>query len=50
MKIPGRFEVEINGLGFEKRVKSPTSVTGTTALISAIPRIASKPSTMGRKV
>ena len=25
--------------GFEKRVKSPTSVTSTTAFISAIPRL-----------
>ena len=31
--------------GVEKRVKSPTSVTSTTALISAIPRIACKAST-----
>ena len=35
--------------GFGKRVKSPTSVTSTTALISAMPRIACRASTTGRK-
>src|SRR5665213_1674928 len=33
--------------GFEKRVKSPISAASTTALISAIPRIACKASTTG---